>query len=80
MAPAVDMFEMGVKLQVLKRGTLFAMRGNKLYEFYRNYASMDDIPAKERENIEKSIFRMSLDDVWAKTREYFQEIDPSRRA
>ena len=34
MAPAVDMFEMGVKLQVLKRGTLFAMRGNKLYEAY----------------------------------------------
>ncbi len=26
MAPAADMFEMGVKVQVLKRGTLFAMR------------------------------------------------------
>ena len=27
MAPAADMFEMGVKVQVLKRGTMFAMRG-----------------------------------------------------
>ena len=26
MAPAADMFEMGVKLQVLKRGTMFPMR------------------------------------------------------
>src|SRR5690606_4321607 len=35
MAPAADMFEMGVKLQVLKRGTMFAMRARKLYELYR---------------------------------------------
>ncbi len=34
MAPAADMFEMGVKVQVLKRGTLFAMRAAKLYELY----------------------------------------------
>ena len=36
MAPAADMFEMGVQLQVLKRGTLFPMRAQKLYELYRN--------------------------------------------
>ena len=35
MAPAADMFEMGVKLQVLKRGTMFPMRAQKLYELYR---------------------------------------------
>jgi len=29
MAPAGDMFEMGVTVQVLKRGTMFAMRGKK---------------------------------------------------
>jgi NAD(P)H-dependent flavin oxidoreductase YrpB (nitropropane dioxygenase family) len=32
MCPAADMFEMGVKVQVLKRGTMFAMRATKLYE------------------------------------------------
>src|ERR1019366_8424775 len=32
MAPAADMFEMGVKVQVLKRGTMFPMRAAKLYE------------------------------------------------
>ncbi len=34
MAPASDMFEMGVNLQVLKRGTLFGPRAKKLYEYY----------------------------------------------
>ena len=35
MAPAADMFEMGVTVQVLKRGTMFPMRAAKLYELYR---------------------------------------------
>src|SRR4029077_20241872 len=48
MGPAGDMFEMGVKVQVLKRGTLFAMRGQKLYELYREYGSIEEIPAAER--------------------------------
>ena len=30
MAPAADMFEQGVEVQVLKRGTLFAMRGRRM--------------------------------------------------
>src|SRR5258708_39524783 len=38
MAPAADMFEMGVRVQVLKRGTLFAMRAAKFFELYRNYS------------------------------------------
>ena len=40
MAPAADMFEMGVKVQILKRGTMFAMRAAKLYELYRAHDSL----------------------------------------
>ncbi len=78
MAPAVDMFEMGVKLQVLKRGTMFAMRGNKLYELYRAYDSIDAIPEKERQSIEKTIFKAPLNDIWHLTRDYFNERDPEQ--
>lgn len=78
MAPAVDMFEMGVKLQVLKRGTMFAMRGNKLYDLYKSYDSIDAIPQKEREQIEKTIFREPLDSIWQKTQEFFNERDPKQ--
>lgn len=78
MAPAADMFEMGVKVQVLKRGTLFAMRAAKLYELYRTHDSLDALPAADRATLEKNLFRMPLDTVWAQTRTYFQGRDPSQ--
>ena len=78
MAPAVDMFEMGVKVQVLKRGTMFAMRANKLYELYRACDSIETIPLKERQSLEKSIFHAPLDEIWAITRDYFLQQDPEQ--
>jgi PfaD family protein len=77
MAPAADMFEQGVKLQVLKRGTLFAMRAQKLYELYMAYDSIEAIPADERAKIEKQIFRQNLDEIWTGTIDFFQERDPT---
>ncbi|MFT5453053.1 MAG: trans-AT polyketide synthase/acyltransferase/oxidoreductase domain-containing protein [Enterobacterales bacterium] len=80
MAPAADMFEMGVKLQVLKRGSMFAMRANKLYDLYVSYDSIEDIPIAEREKVEKQIFRQNLDDIWAGTMGFFKERDPEMLA
>merc|ERR1719182_730023 len=67
MAPAADMFEMGVDLQVLKKGTMFPARAKKLYELFVKYPSMDAIPADVRARLEKQTFRKPLDDVWAET-------------
>src|SRR5207248_1762070 len=78
MAPAADMFEMGVKVQVLKRGTMFAMRAAKLFELYRAHDGLDALPAADRSALEKTIFRMPLDDVWTQTRAFFRERDPSQ--
>lgn len=78
MAPAADMFEMGVKLQVLKRGTLFPMRAQKLYDLYVAYDSIEDIPADEREKLEKQIFRQTLDEIWDGTVAFFKERDPEQ--
>lgn len=76
MAPAADMFEMGVTVQVLKRGTMFPMRAAKLYELYRAHASLDDIPAIEREKLEKTLFLAPLEAVWQQTRSFFLKRDP----
>jgi NAD(P)H-dependent flavin oxidoreductase YrpB (nitropropane dioxygenase family) len=76
MAPAADMFEMGVKVQVLKRGTMFPMRAAKLYELYRGYAGLEMLPAAERANLEKQFFRTSLETAWQRTRDYFMKRDP----
>lgn len=75
MAPAADMFEMGVRVQVLKRGTMFAMRAAKLYELYRQYASLEAIPESERTALEKNYFRAPLNDIWLQTQSYFQARD-----
>ncbi|MBD8525373.1 PfaD family polyunsaturated fatty acid/polyketide biosynthesis protein [Pseudomarimonas arenosa] len=78
MAPAADMFEMGVDVQVLKRGSLFATRARKLYELYRSFPSLAAIPAEEREKVERTQLRASFDEAWASTREFWQQRDPAQ--
>jgi PfaD family protein len=76
MAPAADMFEMGVRVQVLKRGTMFAMRASRLYDLYNRYNSIEELPEKDRQKIEKTIFRRSLEEVWSETEAFFKARDP----
>jgi PfaD family protein len=76
MAPAADMFEMGVNVQVLKWGTMFAIRARKLYGLYRAHASLDEIPAGPRGLLERDYFRCTLDEAWASTRDFFATRDP----
>jgi PfaD family protein len=78
MAPSADMFEMGVKVQLLKKGTLFPMRAQKLFDVYQSYASIDEIPAAEREKLERQIFHKKLEDVWQETVDYFMQRDPEQ--
>jgi PfaD family protein len=80
MAPAADMFEMGVKVQVLKRGTMFPMRAAKLYELYRAYPALESLPAGERAALEKNLFRAPLEEIWRQTRDYFLARDPAQVA
>ncbi len=76
MAPAADMFELGVKVQVLQRGTMFGVRAQKLYETYTAYASMDAIPADERAKLEKQVFQAPMSEIWSRCESFFAERDP----
>lgn len=78
MAPAADMFEMGIKVQVLKRGTLFAMRARKLYDWYTQYGSEYELPAEVRTVLERDYFRTSVELAWTETETFFRERDPSQ--
>jgi trans-AT polyketide synthase/acyltransferase/oxidoreductase domain-containing protein len=78
MTASADMFELGVKVQVLQRGTMMAVRGNQLYALYTRYDSIDEIPAKQRANIEKNIFRTTLDEIWQQTEAFFTRADPAQ--
>lgn len=78
MAPAADMFEMGVKVQVLKRGTMFPMRAQKLYDLYQEADSLEALDPAARSTLEEKIFQRDLDRVWEDCVAFFQERDPEQ--
>lgn len=71
-APAGDMFEMGAKVQVLKKGVLFSPRANKLYTLYNQYESLEVLPENVRKQLEKNYFKRSLDEIWEDAKTYHQ--------
>ena len=78
MAPAADMFEMGGRLQVLTRGTMFAMRAQKLYEIYSSCERLEDIPQEQRLMLERTIFCAPMEEVWRQTRAFWTARDASQ--
>ncbi len=78
MAPSADMFEMGVQVQVLRRGTLFGPRALRLYDLYNRHASMEALPEADRAKIESEIFRMPLSQVWAETERFWKDREPAQ--
>lgn len=78
MAPAADMFELGVKVQVLKRGTMFPLRAAKLYDLYCRYDRLENIPEKERIILERDFFQCSFEEEWNQTKTFFATRDPKQ--
>ncbi|MCC3313889.1 PfaD family polyunsaturated fatty acid/polyketide biosynthesis protein [Nocardia africana] len=78
MAPSSDMFELGVQVQVLRRGTMFATRAQRLYDLYRAYDGIDDLPAEVRKDLETRLFRRPLRTVWQDCVAFFTERDPAQ--
>jgi PfaD family protein len=76
MAPSADMFEMGVKVQVLKRGTWFAQKAQKLYDLYTRYESLEALPLTVRQSLEKDFFGKSIEEEWRSTRAFFEKRKP----
>lgn len=77
MAPAADMFELGVKVQVLKRGTFFAARAQRLYDLYMAHAGLDDLTSADRTRLESEMFRAPLDEIWSSTLAHFLRASPA---
>ncbi|MCU1648805.1 MAG: PfaD family polyunsaturated fatty acid/polyketide biosynthesis protein [Nocardia sp.] len=78
MAPSSDMFELGVQVQVLRRGTMFAARAHRLYDLYRAYDGMEALPEQVRKELEEKLFRRPLAEIWQECISYFTERDPAQ--
>ena len=63
-APGADRFEVGGRVVVLSRGTRFAQQAEQLYDLYRRYPSLADIPGDEREQVERNVFHRPLGELW----------------
>jgi trans-AT polyketide synthase, acyltransferase and oxidoreductase domains len=77
-APAGDMFELGAKVQVSKRGLLFPVRANKLYDLYRRHNSLDELDAHTAREVQENFFRRSFEEIWTETREYYLQNAPEK--
>jgi trans-AT polyketide synthase/acyltransferase/oxidoreductase domain-containing protein len=83
-APAGDMFEIGAKIQVLKKGVFFPARANKLYLLWREHDSLASLDAQTAKHIQDKYFRRSFEEVYAETRNHYlpiipEEIDKAER-
>jgi trans-AT polyketide synthase/acyltransferase/oxidoreductase domain-containing protein len=73
MAPAADMFEIGARVQVLKRGTLFPVRAEKLYQLYKAHSCFEEINEKSRKEIEDKFLLTGFDQAWQGTKAFFED-------
>jgi len=80
-APAGDMFELGAKVQVLKKGLFFSARANKLFELYRQYNSLNEIDEKTKKQIQERYFKRSFEEVYNDVKAFYpaQEIEKAER-
>ncbi|GAA1265017.1 ACP S-malonyltransferase [Sphaerisporangium rubeum] len=75
-APAGDMFELGARVQVARKGTLFPARANKLYQLYRNHGGLDDLDPATARTVQDKYFRRSFAEVWDETAAYLAANKP----
>ncbi|WP_258298149.1 PfaD family polyunsaturated fatty acid/polyketide biosynthesis protein, partial [Paenibacillus peoriae] len=61
---AGDMFEIGAKVQVVKKQTQFAARANKLYQLFTQHTCIEDIPPATRRELEQYYFKRTFEQVW----------------
>jgi trans-AT polyketide synthase/acyltransferase/oxidoreductase domain-containing protein len=80
-APSGDLFELGAKVQVLKKGIFFPARANKLIALYRQHESIDEVDQKTRQQIQERYFKRSFDDVFDEVRrKYPGEMERAARS
>ncbi|MEE1940367.1 PfaD family polyunsaturated fatty acid/polyketide biosynthesis protein [Streptomyces sp. TRM 70361] len=77
LVPAGDMFEMGTKAQVLRRGLFFPARANKLYELWLRHGSLDELDPDTADNVQRRILGRTFEEVWQEVRARYAATRPA---
>lgn len=75
MAPAADMFEQGVNVQVLKCGTLFPMRAKRFHALYRAGAALGTLSPEDQKFVEACLGE-TIQTAWSATAKYLRANNP----
>jgi trans-AT polyketide synthase/acyltransferase/oxidoreductase domain-containing protein len=75
-APAGDLFELGAKAQVLKKGVFFPARANRLYDLWRHHGAWEEIDATTRVRIERDYFGRSFERAYTESRSETMKSSP----
>lgn len=78
MGMSSDMFELGIKVQILSMGSRYPMKSMRLYELYKNYDGWASLPPADQADIETNYFRDSFAAIWQDTTEFFERHDPAQ--
>ncbi|MGW7282864.1 PfaD family polyunsaturated fatty acid/polyketide biosynthesis protein [Streptomyces sp. NPDC054844] len=77
LVPAGDMFEVGTKAQVLRRGLFFPARANKLYELWLRHESLDDLDPDTADHVQRRILGRTFEEVWQEVKDRYASTRPA---
>ncbi|HEX8174206.1 MAG TPA: ACP S-malonyltransferase [Pyrinomonadaceae bacterium] len=77
-APSGQMFELGARVRVMKKGVFFHARANKLYDLWRQSNSWDEIEPDTRRQIEDKYFQASFAEIYENLRRNLTAEDAER--
>lgn len=76
LVPSADTFEIGGKVQVLKKGNKFAQRAKFLEKIFNEKASIEELHENDVEFLESKILGNKIEAEWESTKKYFSKINP----
>lgn len=63
-APSFSMFELGSKVQIVKKGVFFPIRARNLFDLYQRHNSWDAIDLENKKMIQHTYFRKSFEEIY----------------
>jgi len=74
--PAGDLFELGGRVQVLKKGLSFPLRANRLHDLWRRHGEWAEIDGSTRAKVERDCFARSFESVYKEIRSDLSRTSP----
>lgn len=76
--PTSHVYEIGMKMQVLKKGVFFTARALKLYEIYNKISKIEDIEPELLAQIQDKYFGKSIDAIYSEIKNELSEKEIDR--